>query len=259
MNPDTLYVSPARRAVPGGGGAGATTLYVSAPTPSRLTAANADFLYRLENANDSGPGALHLVAQPAGNPPTFTAGKVNNAGTFVAANEQYFRHEWGHDRHRITGDCTFLLWVKMTDKVNTMAAASVEAYQGDSEWELGYDSIADRYYFIHRDPTFVEVDATVKANTFGAPAAGAFHMIAVVCDLTNSLLKISVNNGAFDQVADSVTAFGTGMFSIGQVDGLTPQLPWNGQVDEFAKFPFIATAGELAEFWAGGAGYSIPA
>lgn len=97
---------------------------------------------------------------------------------------------------------------------------------------------------------------TVYATTFGALSTSTWYFFWCAVDLTNSLLKISINDGTVDTAAitRSISA-GTAAFEIGDYRQSNFH---DGLIDEVGLWDRVLTSGEITQLYNSGNGLAYP-
>lgn len=195
---------------------------------------------------------------------TFTAGKVGNAFTLVRASSQSLSVASGVGLQ--TGDIDF--WAAAWGKLASKPASSMDML---SRYSLGttsnrtfifaWQQSTDRFAFVIEDGSGTA--NTVLANTLGSPSLATWYFVMAYHDAVNNLLGISVNGGAWDTQATTVSpGSSTVDCVIGNRSGGTTL--WDGQVDEviFGKSTpggIAARATEIRDrLYNGGSGRPFP-
>lgn len=144
---------------------------------------------------------------------------------------------------------------KDSSPANNMHVAAQSEGTGDQRaWVLRWNTTSDRYEFAV-DSNGSGFDATVTANTFGAPANSAWHFLTWWYDGTN--IYLSVNNGAADSAAFSADIFNSSAnFDIGATND-TGILLWNGSITGMGLWKRALTAAERAYLYNSGAGRQL--
>jgi len=197
-------------------------------------------------------GANHLTDN---NTVTQATGKVGTSAQFTAANSESL--SIADNAPLSTGDIDFTVcaWVWLDTKGAVRDLVTKFGASGQFEYLLNYDSSADRYLWgVSSDGSLF---ASVSANTFGSPPAGAWHFVVAYHDSVNNLIGISVNNGAFDTAAhaagvfDSAASFHLG----GRASGPNYH---NGRLDAVGLWKRVLSAAEITSLYNSGNGREYP-
>lgn len=196
------------------------------------------------------------------NTPTFVAGKINNAGHFIAASTQYFSLVDGAALKQ-TGNWTMTAWVK------TSTAATM-IVQNHGSFVSNISGITLR---ILTGKTYV---SSARNSGGGAPSAGtdyqelvgvtsvgdgAYHFLVAQYDGTNLTLfvdgtqdnQIAWTNGAvylateFHRIGDGYQAFGGGETQY-----------FDGDIDEMGFWSRALTGAEITSLYNAGVGKQYP-
>lgn len=182
------------------------------------------------------------------------AGIVGNAASFTAASSMYLSRA-DHNDLTPSGDFTFAGWIYVTDtgtRRTILAKGSSNATAG-LEYRLIRES-NDRFIFLISDGS---ATATATANNFGAPVANTWYFVAAWYDKTNSLLKISVNNGTANSSAASLNVQNTvSALEFGRAPGGASY--WDGRLDAWGYWTRTLSSTELGYLYNAGAGCEYP-
>lgn len=182
------------------------------------------------------------------NTATFTTGKVGNAANFARASSQYLSIADNAALSMGDIDFTIACWVQIGVSQTNSAIAGKWGTVG--EYLLLY--VSNRFYFSVRNLAN-SATANAAANTLGAPSTSTWYYIVAQHDSVNNLVKIKVNNGAWDSVAHSGgVRDGIESFAIGAYH--TPSGFWDGLVDELAIWKRCLSDAEITDLYNGGSG-----
>jgi hypothetical protein len=225
-----------------------------APAGSLLTGFYTSF-WKMADLSDS-IGTMTLTNSAA--PVTFSAGKIGNAGNFVAASATNLSHV---DDVSLRGTTSFTVsfWLKLTDRTAPYAIFTKSLYSVSNSGEFGMDvnnggTAGKVRFFIENGATFNILTAT------NAIPDTNYHFVVAWWDSVAAMLNLSIDGGAATQQATTATPAGTAVpFVIGADGNVAPGLPLNGQVDTFGfvkgKTP---SAAQIAAGWNAGVGAEPP-
>lgn len=187
---------------------------------------------------------------------TSVSGKVSNAAQFVAASSQSLTR--ASDATIATGDIDFSLamWVNPTTSTNCVVAKDNAAFAG-MEYRCGIRfTDANRFYFTIGDNGGVSETVDYAGSSV---STSSWYFVAVICDKTSSLIKISVNDGTVSTTAKTITvaAVAGAAFSIGKRGASTEF--FNGLVDQMGFWKKALSASEITQLYNGGAGVTYAA
>ena len=189
---------------------------------------------------------------------TQAAGKVGSAAQFTAANSEFLSRL--DNAALSTGDIdfTFAGWVYLDADAQMTILSKLNGGAGDTEYFLYYEPGAtDRFRWAVYDGT--NSIGTVDANTFGAAALSTWYFVECWHDVTNNQVGIRINNGGADVAATSGAAGdGTGTFRMGAYHA-TPQVFWDGRIDEVGFWKKLLSSQERSDLYNGGSGNTLNA
>lgn len=198
-----------------------------------------------------------------------TTGKVGTAGVFDAASSRSLSR--ADESLLSTGDISWTeaVWVKLG------------LLGGDNKYISSKgDGVADERVLLYR--TFggenlfriyiAQFAASAVANTFGQPALSTWYYLQAQHDAANNLLRIRVNDGAWDEAATGGTAptDGTAALYIGAYgNGGSPMLFFEGHLNQYAFWKAVKSDADLNAIynsgnglafssWDAGAGDAVP-
>lgn len=119
---------------------------------------------------------------------------------------------------------------------------------GSQEYEFRYRGALTRYEF-----TVFDGVSTIlaRADNFGAPATGVYHMVTCIHDPVANTISIRVNDGTPDVVAHTLgMSGGVGDLNIGQGGGANSRSP----VDEVGIWRRVLSAADITELFNSNAG-----
>jgi len=203
--------------------------------------------YKLEDLTDSSGNALTLTDHGT---VTFVAGKLNNAGNFVASSNQYLTHADAAP-------------YKMGAGTNFTIAAWFKAASGDANRRsiALYGSLAVPIgYGIWRWDEFIQASIADGTNSARSEATGMFdnnwHLAAATFDRTG-VLTLYVDNSQVG-TTPSISSVGSTNDSAGFNIGAQVDATFNGNIDEVGIWNRVLTSGELTSLWNGGTGVTYP-
>lgn len=189
-----------------------------------------------------------------------TTGKVGNAASFVAANQEVLRVA---DTAVLRADnsASFAVgaWVNLSSLVNSTIIGKYRLDNNTREYLLFFaandSGTVNRFKFaVSNDGTS---PSTVVANNFGLPSTSTWYYVIAWHDAVADTINISVNNGTADSAAHTTGVFGGGgNFQVGalQVDGTTNTYYMNGLIDEAFKLDKAPSADERSFLYNSGNG-----
>lgn len=186
---------------------------------------------------------------------TQATGKIDNAGQFVRANNEFL--SIADNASLSMGDIDFSMacWVYLdTIPSNDYILAKWGGTQ--NEYTLDYlGGGTDRFRFSTYDGAN---QRTVTANNFGAVSTGTWYFLYVYHDSVNNEIGISVNDGAVDALANANGVNDSNSdFRIGaRVSGGDQY--WNGRMDSLSFWKRVLTAQERTDLYNGGSGFDYP-
>lgn len=187
---------------------------------------------------------------------TQNPGKLGGAAQFTAANSEYLSIADNAALSMGNIEFTACAWVYLDSKTAARTVCAKRGVAGVSggEFSLVYDNSADRFLFSIFDSTTGANTAT--ASTFGSPSTGTWYFLVGMVEA--GLVKISVNGGAFNTTAKSVTIPDSAhAFYIGAQQP-TPTFFWDGRIDALGIWKRALTSAEVTELYNGGAGKEYP-
>jgi hypothetical protein len=226
-----------------------------ATTPSTLTSSLVAY-YKLDEwagMRLDSVGTGHLTDN---NTVTQNPGKLGAAAQFTAANSEYLSVADNPALSMGNIEFTVCAWVYLDSKTAARTVCAKRGVAGVSggEFSLVYDNSADRFLFSVFDSTTGANTAT--ANIFGSPSTGTWYFLVGMVEGGN--VKISVNGGAFNTTAKTVTIPDSAHpFYIGAQQP-TPTFFWDGRIDTVGIWKRALTAADLTELYNGGAGKEYP-
>ena len=210
------------------------------------------------NATDSTANAYTLTDR---NTVGTGTGKINSGRVFVRASSEALSRSDNANLSAGNVDFAIQAWVKLTSKAGNMLFVGKWNYVGSSrEYDLGYDSAADRFIFkISIDGASGGSVITATANAFGAPSTGVYYHLMAWHDATANTLNIVVNNGTVNSTSHSTGVFdGSSDFTIGGMYQSADDYA-DAAIDEVGfwrgRFP---TSTERTSLYNGGSGLAYP-
>lgn len=207
-----------------------------------------------ENANDSHTNALTLTNN---NSATFTAGKVGNAATLVAASSQYFSRAAHAAMQSSGGDFAIAMWIKATSLAGILHPISRWSGASD-DWQCQINTDGSILWRVYNNSGSGDafIDATKAAGTI---ITDTWYMLYLEYDAATKKAGVSINNGTLSQsAAGSFTTRGNDSKNllIGELQGIGRY--WSGQIDVTAYRLAKFTTDDLTEFYNGGDGIAYP-
>ncbi len=186
---------------------------------------------------------------------TQNPGKLGGAAQFTAANSEYLSAADSPTLSMGNIEFTVAAWVYLDSKTapRTICAKRVSA-AGGGEFSLVYDNSTDRFIFSIFDATTGVNTAT--ASTFGSPSTGTWYLL--VGKVEGATVQISVNAGAFNSTAKTVTIPDSAAALLIGAQQSTPAFFMDGRVDGVGLWKRAITATEVTELYNGGAGREYP-
>lgn len=229
-----------------------------APAPSSLLTGLVAY-WQLEEASGNradATGRGNTLAPT--NTPGNAAGRVSNAVQFVAASSQDLHATSNADMQIGDNTATIACWAYLDTK--TVERTVLCKYGGAAaNWEYGirYNATNDRFEFLWAKDALLTI-AIATASTFGSPSLATWYFIVAQHDPATDLIKISVNNGAFNTAATS-GGFNTSSinFTVG-ARGSGGGNFMDGRVDEVGKWTRLLSAAEITSLYNGGNGTTYP-
>jgi hypothetical protein len=189
-----------------------------------------------------------------------TTGKLNTAGSFIAANSEYLSIA---DNATLSFDpatpFTFSAWVYLQSKVVDRTIGGSWNFAGaDRSFIVYYQSSSDRFRFeISADGSTSGV--SINADSLGSPATGTWYFVVAWHDYLGGFIAIQVNNGTVDQASWLGGTRNTASPFILGANGTGTGAFWNGRIDEVGYWVGdILTASERTQLYNGGAGLAYP-
>jgi hypothetical protein len=179
------------------------------------------------------------------------AGKVGTAGDFEAGAVASLSR--ADSALLSTGDIDFTIaaWVQLESLINLSTIAA----KGNEEYWIRISNSRFRFY-IATSAVFVQ------ATALGIPVLATWYYLQMQHDATNNLLRIRVNDGAWEEAATGGTAptDGTLDFSIGGIStGEAPALTWDGLINQFAFWKALKSDADLNAIYNSGNGRAFSA
>lgn len=207
--------------------------------------------WKLDNTSDSA-GSNTLTNN---NSVTFTAGKIGNAATLVAASSQYLSLATNASVEGGDVDYTIGFWMK----TNSTATGYVP---------LGKDTDTGReYYFFKPDSSFDFQFSVFRSTTavtalldIGSYSSGVWYCVIGWHDATANTVNISVNDitPASTATGGALDAVTSAQFRIGARQYPSFESYLDGQIDNVNIWRRVLTAGERTAFYNAGAGIEHP-
>jgi hypothetical protein len=202
---------------------------------------------------DSGPNSYTLTNN---NVVTSVAGKVGNAGSFVAASSQSLSRasEVGLQMGDI--DFTIAAWVKMTTHVaHHVFVSKFNTGAANFEYQLIYNVGVDRFLMY----VYKADGVGVTANDITVPANGTWYLLIGWHDATADTVNIQVNNTAAISAATgaALQAAGTGNLGIGYRALAGSELYANALIDQVMIWKRVLTSTERTALYNSGNGITV--
>lgn len=180
---------------------------------------------------------------------TTVAGKVGTAGDFERNLTEFLSR--ADEALLSTGniDFTVAAWVQVETTGTRHIGSKGQEYAFKIE---GLDA-ACRFIF-----GIANGVVEVTANTFGAPALLTWYYAQAQHDAVNNLLRIRVNNGAWNQITTGATVPVDAAvdFQIGALGGIAN---WDGLINQFAFWKAKKSDADLNEIYNAGSGLAFSA
>lgn len=229
---------------------------VSGRDPFRLpdSLRDASFWYDLDEASgtryDKTANASHLTDN---NTVGAAAGIVGTSALFVAASTEYLSVADNVSISTGNIDFTIAAWLYLTDEGSLRSALSRwNATGGQREWELGYESATDKWFFSVSDDGAGTNLTTVREAV--VVAVNTWNLVIAYHDAAADTINLKVNNGTTTSAAFTFGVFdSTADLTIGGRHGGQSQL-WEGRVDAAGFWKRVLSANDMAALWNGGAG-----
>jgi len=192
-------------------------------------------------------GSHHLTDN---NTVTARAGKLGtNAAEFTRANTEYLSHADHADFDFTRDDWTFAGFFNLNDKTTTQRL--ITKINTHFEMQLFYSLGLDRY-LLQVSTNGTSATHTVIANSFGSPAASAWHFIIGQRNAATDKIGIQVNNGTLEEVSLPADIYdGTGIFTLGGNSA-----PLGGAIENVFYWRKILTPAQKTWLYNGGDGRS---
>src|SRR5688572_8499500 len=195
-----------------------------------------------DSGNDLGGGnnmELTPAGAPAPGPLTSTTAKFFRCLPLASANAQYlFRADETALRYT-GGDVTFAAWVRPA----SFTSGVVLSKRNDTlfEYELGFNGVTDRFYWIISDGTKL-----YQVVAGGHVFTGTWYLLIAYFDSKSGRAGLHINAAAAVEVTGvaGVTAAGA-QFRIGARGGATPAY-WNGRLEAVARWNRLLSVAEKA-------------
>ena len=177
------------------------------------------------------------------------AGKVGTAGNFETANDNGLARE--DEALLSTADINFTIaaWV------NPESLSQRHIVAKGSNYYLFFSTSRFRF-------TIANDAVSVAADTFGLPSVGTWYYVQAQHDATNNLLRIRVNNGAWDEQATGGTAptGDTEWFSVSGISfPIIPEATWDGLINQAAFWKAVKSDADLNAIYNSGNGLAFSA
>ncbi|MBI2094414.1 MAG: PEP-CTERM sorting domain-containing protein [Candidatus Omnitrophica bacterium] len=177
-------------------------------------------------------GSNHLMDN---NTVTQAIGKMNFAGQFTSANNEYLSLADNADLSTGDIDFTCSVWVYLDKKdVFKSILSKGQLY----EYLLEYTPDNDQFRFAIENGS-----AAVLANSFGVPAIDTWNFVVFWHDVTTNTINIQVNDGAVDSNADTTIIENANPFYMGWA-GVMPDNHMDGRIDEVRFWKRLLSAEE---------------
>lgn len=180
-------------------------------------------------------------------------GKISTARTFTAATPSYFSIADNAALSSGDIDITVGAWVYYGGTLVAGAYPGIigKFVTGQQEYQLYLNGDNQRYQFAVSSNGTAQVD--VKADSFGDPSDGVYHLVIAWHDATANTINIQIDGGTVDSVSYGTGLFdGTGEFNIGSIGGAA--FSWTGQIDEAFVIKRVLTTSERLGLYQFGSG-----
>ncbi len=190
------------------------------------------------------------------------AGRVGNAGQFVAANSEYLSRADNADLS--TGDIDFSVaaWVYLDTKPasfsrGVLTKGGIDGDQPNDEYGLYYNLTLDLFRFLIANGTTFNA---VSASSMGSPSTGQWYFLVAWHDSIANTINIQVDDGVVDSVATTIQPQdGAGAFNVGYWgSGAEAGRYMDGRIDAVGKWNRVLSAAERTELYNAGNGKEWP-
>lgn len=213
-------------------------------------------LWQLDEASGSRADAIGTNTLLDNNTVTSNPGKVGSAAQFTRANSEYLNCTPGS--LRITDNSSFAVWGWVYLDSKPTGSMTIAAQWGNTSptnsFILQWDQTVDRFRFDIAGPL---AQATVYANSFGAPSTATWYFVYAFHDVAAGKIGIWINNSTIDTADDGDVPVLNSIedFRIGGIVQLsTPVACWNGRIDQVGFSKRVLTSQERSTLYGGGAG-----
>lgn len=149
----------------------------------------------------------------------------------------------------VMGDISFTIagWVRHDTATAQQYYLSKWSGSGTQEYSILDDTGTKIAFYI------ANFGKSVTANTFGVITTATWYFVCCQHDSVADLIKISINNGAFDTAATagSFPAAGTQPFQIGSPHNANNVSVLNGRADEWGIWKRLLSADEITALYNG--------
>lgn len=231
--------------LPWAGGAGVSPLLTSLVAYWKLDEASGA---RADSAGSSNLSDVNTVTQ--------AVGKVANAAQFTAANSECLNIASNAALSMGDIDFTIALWVYF-DALGADRAlvAKYNSFGTTRDYMVKFITGSNRFQFIVSPDG--SADATVSANSFGAPTTATWYFIVAWHNATANTINIQINDGTVDSAAHATGVFASSAaFRLGaRADGIQFH---DGRLDEVGIWKRVLTSAERTALYNGGSGVTYP-
>lgn len=204
--------------------------------------------FKLDEASGNRVDVVNGITLTDNNTVTSNPGKIATAAQFTAANSEYLSVTDSATMSSGDIDFTWAGWFYLD------SLGAQRSVFGKSD-----NATVDEYRLLilaTNVPTWYVNNTGVQASTFGACSASTWYFFVGQYDATNNLVKVSINNGAFNTTALAAGADTAHPFNIGANNGASPFM--NGRVDELGFWKRLLTADEITRLYNDGDGFAYP-
>lgn len=188
---------------------------------------------------------------------TQAAGKVGNSGQFTATTSEFLNHVDNASLSLGAGvSFTVAAWVYLDSLPSFAMVASQLDHSTEESWQLYYYQAGDQFVFsISSDGTASGFTSVLAGSSI---TTGTWYYLVGWYDYPNNL-NLQVNNGTPASVSLSNAAFNSSAdFRIGARHS-TPELFWDGRIDQVGFWKRALTSDERTNLYNSGNGLSYAA
>lgn len=185
-------------------------------------------------------GTNHLTDN---NTVTQAAGKVGNAGQFTAANSEYLSATDNASLRVGSGDFTFCCWAKL----DTLSAFNTLLAKYSSDYWLYLNSAAGT-------GARLRITSGTEAQGGGTVTTATWYFVVGWRDNAAQTLNVQLNNGTVGSIASATPPTDTA--SAFRIGARSPDLYFDGQIDQVAMWKRVLTTAERTWLYNAGSGRS---